>query len=247
MIKYKNVIPLYQQIRVQLSNDILSGIFKVGEPIDTETVLMKKYNASRTTVRKAISSLVEEGIITRTAGKGSFVKKELPRARIKLTGTFGDILNVAKNTSAKIIRFEFITVPLDVREKLGLGNDERVLRVDRVRFVNNTPFLYSVNYLPEDIGKLLSIEDIENSTLTELFESKCNKVLKSQTQEFGANVANDVMAKLLNVQVGFPLLQIKRVTISTEDRPINLFISNFRSDIYIFTATFSCATQEVKQ
>lgn len=246
-MKEKNIIPLYQQIRVQILNEIRSGNLKVGDAIDTETTLMKKYNASRTTVRNAISDLVKDGIIKRTAGKGSFIKKNLPKAEVKLTGTFEDILNVAKTTSAKVLRFEFVEPPFNIIKLLNLKKNDRVLRIDRLRFVDNTPFLYSTNYLPEHIGRLLTIKDVEDSTLTELFVTKCKQMLKKQTQDFGASVADDAMARYLAVPVGFPLLQIKRVTISSEDIPINVFISNFRSDIYIFTATFSYENKAVAQ
>jgi len=246
-MKEKNIIPLYQQIRVQILNEIRSGNLKVGDAIDTETVLMKKYNASRTTVRNAIMDLVKTGIVKRTAGKGSFIKKNLPKAEVKLTGTFEDILNVAKTTSAKVLRFEFVEPPGYITELLKLKKNARVLKIDRVRSVGRTPFLYSTNYLPENIGKLLTIKDVEDSILTELFVKKCKQILKKQTQEFGATVADDKMAKLLKIPVGFPLLQIKRVTFSSEDVPINIFTSNFRSDIYLFTATFSYETHKVSQ
>ena len=241
----KNIIPLYQQIRVQILNEIRSGNRNIGDAIDTETILMKKYNASRTTVRNAIRDLVKDGIIERTAGKGSFVKKHLPKAEVKLTGTFEDILNIAKSTSAKVLKFEFVESPSNVIALLKLKKNDRVLRIDRVRYVDDTPFLYSTNYLPENIGKLLTIKDVEDFVLTELFVKKCNQELKKQTQEFGATVADDRMAKLLKIPIGFPLLQIKRVTLSSEDTPINLFISNFRSDIYAFTATFSYESKTV--
>lgn len=244
-MKEKNIIPLYQQIRIQILNEIRSGNLNIGDAIDTETILMKKYNASRTTVRNAIKDLVKDGIIERTAGKGSFVKKNLPKAEVKLTGTFEDILNVAKTTSAKVLKFEFVEPPSNILTVLKLKKDDRVLRIDRIRFVEGTPFLYSTNYLPEDIGRLLTIKDVEDFVLTELFVKKCKQVLKKQTQEFGATVADDRMAKLLKIPVGFPLLQIKRVTLSSEDILINYFISNFRSDIYAFTATFSYESQAV--
>lgn len=241
----RNGIPLYQQIRVQIVNDIQSGKLKVGDPIDTETNLMKKYGASRTTVRNAISALVKRGIIERTAGRGSFIKKDMPKTEVKLAGTFEDILNVAKTTSAKILKFEFVEPPLDIKDALSLDQGDRVLRIERIRFADKMPFLYSTNYLPENIGKYLTIKDLEDSILTELFESKCQLVLKKQIQEFGATVADDYVSELLNVPVGFPLLQIKRVTLANDDMPINIFISNFRSDIYMFTATFSYESKSV--
>lgn len=242
----KSIIPLYQRIRIQILKDISTGSLKIGDAIDTENVFMKKYHASRTTVRNAISSLAEEGIISRKPGKGSFVKKKPPKTKVKLVGTFEDILNVIKTTAVNVLRFEYVKPPIEAVEKLGLKDGGRVLRIDRVRFVDDTPFMYSINYMPEDIGKYLSIVDIEESVVTELLVSKCRQVLKGQVQEFGADIADDYMAKLLKIPVGFPLLEIRRVTLSRENRPINMFISHFRSDVYVYTATFSYEDQMIK-
>lgn len=59
------IIPLYHKIHIQLYRDIAAGVYKVGDAIPTEISLMERFNASRTTVRKALSKLVGEGIVTR--------------------------------------------------------------------------------------------------------------------------------------------------------------------------------------
>ena len=113
-----------------------------------------------------------------------------------------------------------------------------MLRIDRVRLTDRTPFLYSINYLPDDIGRFLSKKELEEQSLTELIQKKCVFVLKSALQTFSATLADDHMADILKVPIGFPLLEIKRVTSSVEDRPINLFFGFFRPDLYVFTAIF---------
>ena len=68
-------MPLYQKIINQLYQEISSGVYKEGSLLPTETEIMQRFNASRTTVRNALSNLVEENIIYRRPGKGSFVKR----------------------------------------------------------------------------------------------------------------------------------------------------------------------------
>ncbi len=232
-------IPLFQRIRIQLYKDISSGVFKVGDLIPTEAVLMKRYNTSRTTVRRAIASLVEEGVIVGKRGKGSFVKRNVAKTNVKLRGSFKDIIDVAKSTLANVLRFEYVDANPEIAKHLAIKGNQRVLRVDRVRFAEKTPFLYSVNYLPEDIGQFLSKRDIEELPLMELLSKKCGVVLKNAVQNFSATVADDSMSNILKVPIGFPLLEIRRITSSSEDRPVNLFSGYFRADLYSFTATFS--------
>ncbi len=232
-------IPLFQRIRIQLHKNISIGVFKVGDLIPTEAVLMKRYNASRTTVRRAIASLVEEGVIVGKRGKGSFVKRNVTKTNIRLRGSFKDILDVAKSTLANVLRFEYVDADPAVARQLAIRGNLRVLRVDRVRFTDKTPFLYSINYLPEDIGQFLSKKDIEEFPLMELLPKKCHLVLKNAVQSFSATVADDYMSKTLKVPIGFPLLEIRRVTSSSTDRAVNFFSGYFRTDLYSFTATFS--------
>jgi len=233
------VIPIYQRIRIQLYKDISSGLLKVGDMIPTEVSMMKRFHASRTTIRRAISSLVKEGIIIRKAGKGSFVNRNFPKTRIRMRGSFKDILDVAKSTSVKVLRFESIEPPLEVAKQLQVKKGQRVLCINRVRFAKDTPFLYSVNYLPNEIGRFLSIQDLEEKPLIQLLTEKCHQTLKKAVQHFGATVADDSIAEILKVPMGFPLLTIHRITHSSEDKPINLFLGHFRSDLYVFTTVFS--------
>ena len=174
-MKVPKGIPLYQRIRAQLLNDISSHIIGLGDPIPTEAELMKNYSASRTTVRRAISSLVKEGMIVRKPGKGSFVKKSTSKTHVKLTGSYSDILGVSKRTLAKVLRFEYVKPPFDVSKELRIKEDERVLRIDRIRFAEGIPFLYSINYVPEDIGRSFSIKDLEEYNMTELLTEKAGR------------------------------------------------------------------------
>ncbi len=233
------VIPIYQRIRIQLYKDISSGVLKVGDGIPTEASLMKRFHASRTTIRRAISGLVKEGIVVRKAGKGSFVNRNFPKTRIRMRGSFNDILDVAKTTSVKVLRFEYIEAPPEVAKQLQVKKDQRVLCIDRVRFAKDTPFLYSVNYLPNEIGRSLSIQDLEEKPLTQLLAERCHQVLKKAVQDFGATVADDHIADVLRIPMGFPLLTMNRITTSSADKPISLFLGLFRSDLYVFTTVFS--------
>ena len=231
-------IPLFQRIRIQLYKDISNGVFRVGDAIPTEFELMSRFNASRTTVRHATASLVNEGIIARQPGKGSFVRQNIAQPHMILRGSFKDILSVAKSTPARVLRFGYVDPPPDLIKQLLLKKHDRVLRIDRIRFAFKSPFLYSINYLPENVGKFLSKQDVEKKALIELLPEKCQVTLKSAVQNFSATVADDYMSDLLKVPIGFPLLEIKRTTFSTNDRPINLFIGFFRSDRYVFSAHF---------
>ena len=235
----RNEAPRYQTIRAQIYNDISSGKIKVGDLIPSEAALMDQYQASRTTVRKAIEHLSNEGIIVRKRGVGSIVNKKVVAANVRLSGSFDDLLDVAHSTSVKVVRFEYVDPSPEVCKQLMLDSSSQVLRIDRIRYMEKTPFMYSVNYLPDAIGQFFTKMDLEVTSLLELVPDKCNIKLIRAMQEFNATIADNLMAGLLNVPLGFPLLQIDRITLGDNDLPVNLFYGYFRSDIYKFTTEFS--------
>ena len=69
---------LYEQLTLELRESLLSS-FRVGEKIPTEDELVKRYKTSRSTVRRAIKDLVDEGLLMRRQGKGTFVSRSLPK------------------------------------------------------------------------------------------------------------------------------------------------------------------------
>ena len=78
--------PLYQQLYDAILNKVRSGEYQVGEKIPSEEQLMTIYGVSRVTVRNAIKQLVDENILIKRHGKGTFVSMpsyvEIGRAHV---------------------------------------------------------------------------------------------------------------------------------------------------------------------
>ena len=235
----RNEVPRYQAIRAQIFNEISSGKLNVGDLIPSETALMKQYQSSRTTVRKAIETLSKEGIIVRKRGIGSVVGKKVISTNVCLSGSFGDLLDVAQHTAVKVIKFEYVNASSEYNNYLDVTDNSQILRIDRVRYKDSAPFLYSVNFIPNAIGQFLTKIDLQESSLIELIPRKCGIQLDKATQEFNATIADSWTADLLEVPIGFPLLEINRVVFGKNNAPVYNFQGYFRSDMYEFTTEFS--------
>lgn len=72
----QSIVPLYKQLKDLLLQEIKEGIYKANQKIPTELELSEKYQISRMTVRKALAELVEEGVLAKKQGKGTFVQEE---------------------------------------------------------------------------------------------------------------------------------------------------------------------------
>lgn len=90
MLNKNDIIPLYMQLQRILKEDILKGKYLQDELIPSETQLSKKYDITRTTVRKAIANLVDEGLLRREHGKGTFVSLRQVNYSIWNFGGFTD-------------------------------------------------------------------------------------------------------------------------------------------------------------
>lgn len=246
-MKRRSISPIYKVAYLELYEGIMNGLIKPGNLLPSEKVLMDQYAISRTSARKALNKLVEEGLIYRVPGKGSFVKNTI-RAKIHLFGSFNDILDIARSTKFKVIKFEYTQLERgsDIAIILGQKKDLQVLRIDRIRFINKNPFLYSINYLPEELGQYLTKEEVETNSISDLLPKKCRVDIDYAIQRFKASVANQSLAQYLCTEMGFPLLNIERVTYSSSGQPVNFFIGFFRSDIYVFEAKFNFKSKPKK-
>ena len=140
-------IPLYYQLENILREKISSGEYRSGDPFPTEKQLAQDYLVSRITVRQAVLGLINDGLISRKRGMGSFVtSKPISHEPMKLTGMIEDIITRGIKTESKLIDFAFIYPPKKVIESLKLDEETKVLRIERIRLVKETPIIHSKLY-----------------------------------------------------------------------------------------------------
>lgn len=127
MLNKNDVIPLYAQLKRLLKKDILSGQYKENDMLPSEAQLMKKYNITRTTIRKAINELKIEGLVATKHGKGTVVKIKETKDTI---WSFRSFTEIAKNQN-----LEPITKVL--QQEIIVENDLEYNQLIRVRGLKN--------------------------------------------------------------------------------------------------------------
>lgn len=229
-------IPLYYQLENVLREKIRLGEYAPGDPFPTEEQLVREYGVSRITVRQALSALEKDGLITRRRGKGSLVSEAKGHLEpMKLTGWVEDIIDMGIKTHTKIINFGFASPPRPVAERLKLGDDDKVLRIERVRLVQGAPISYTLGYIPPDLGAKINIKDLTIHPILNLLEQKCKLKIARGTQIIEATVADSRVASLLDVMTGAPLLKIERTVFDSFDRPVEYISILYRSDRYHYS------------
>ena len=139
---------LWKQIASELENDIKTDAYsKNGQRLPTEQALTARFNVNRHTVRRAIHSLVEAGLVRTEQGRGVFVNTEVVEYPLGRRVRFSESLSaLQKSPKGKILSIIKCKAPIDAREALELKNEQSTWRVDRLGFSDETAIALSSHY-----------------------------------------------------------------------------------------------------
>jgi len=201
----------YYLLYEHLSGALNDGTIPAGAALPSEPDLVVRYKLSRTTVRRALARLEEEGRIIRRRGSGTFARqtRKPPRLHLDLHSFFDDVPELASQTTTSILKFEFGAVPASLRElQPQLG--QRALVIQRVHRYHGTPYALTTAYVPERIGRKLRRNALEQASLLQVLDQQGPRT--SKTEYTTSAVAADAAAtKRLDVALGVPLLRTRAI------------------------------------
>ena len=126
--------PLHHQIYLVLADGISSGRYGAGAALPTEEQLTQMFGVSRITVRRAMTSLLDEGLIERGAGRRTTVRPQLGRPlNVRAASVIENIALYGAETVAEVLEFDYVPAPEFLRGKLWDSHDRPVQRAVRVR------------------------------------------------------------------------------------------------------------------
>lgn len=212
--------PLHRQVFVVLKDWIVSGRYATGDALLPEEALARAFGVSRITVRHALADLERSGLVDRRHGRGTFVRP-MPAAE-PMHLPMADVQAAIERTGrlrAAVLEFDYVRPPPDARDALRLAPGERAQRAVRVRYRDELPVVHLTTYVPEAIGRTYGREDMERLPLYELLR-RAGRGYRRAEQRIGAALADPNVAGLLKVDVGAPLLHIRRLLLDGEGRPV---------------------------
>ncbi len=229
MLDNNIAIPLYSQLKEKIISAINKEELKYGDKIETEQEIMKRYNLSRITVRRAITELVEEGYLLKKQGKGTFVVKNKIERKIIYNSDSPKIMSFTKElkennikASSKIVEMKVVEGNEFYNEKLQLNKKEKLIYMKRVRYANDSPMTIEENYFPYEKFKGLLNEVIEGS-LYQMLEEKYNTIpTRSSKQELEIVKSDEEQSKLLEVPPFEPLFFFFGITFDENNIPIHI-------------------------
>lgn len=236
MINKHSPIPIYHQLEELIKHKINTAELRAGEAIPSEREYAEIYNISRMTVRQAVNNMVNEGLLYREKGRGTFVaKKKFEQNLTGLTSFSEDMTKRHHTPSTVIISLQPMKHSPLIIEKLKLMPTDLIYEIKRLRLADNEPIALETIYTPHKL-----VGPIEKSKINGSFYNYIEQHLKLKLthgiQTIEAALANKDEMKYLKIEKDDPVLLMQRTTFISEDKdvPIEFVKSAYRADKYKF-------------
>lgn len=224
--------PLYQQLMSRLKNDILAGVYSAGARIPSEQVLCETYGVSRVTVRKAMLDLVQEGLLVRRQGKGTFVADERIQRDLQQITSFSDACReMGHQAGARLVSAEWVPATAEDAEKLGISADTQVVEITRLRLCDGEPVMLEINRFPARYAFLLE-EDGEQSLYAVLLSHGVKP--SNAVHDISLGHATPLVSRHLGCAQGDALLLLDETVLDQHGEPLHLSRQWIRGDKYTF-------------
>lgn len=225
-------IPYYYQLKELLLEAIKANRWEVGSQIPSERELCESFGLSRATVRQAIDTLVNEGVLRREKGRGTFVAQpkiveglvESPK------GFYDDMTGRGIKVDTQVLRFELEPASPSVAGALGVEEKEPLIVIDRLRLIDNEPILIVTSYVPYRLCPDLLHDDLAVTGLYRLLEDKYGIRIVRAKRYMEAVLANEFEAQVLGIDIGAPLMLIESTAYLQSGQGIEHFKAKHRGD-----------------
>lgn len=234
MIDKKSPIPIYHQLEELIKSQIESGQLQPNQAIPSEREYSEQFQISRMTVRQALTNLVNEGLLYRKKGTGTFISERKVEQVLQGLSSFSEeMLERGLTPSSAILSYEIVPANATVAQKLEIELESPVLQIERIRFADNVPMAIETAFMPKNLAEGFS-EELAKDSIYQFIKEKLSLQIDEANQELEAVIASEHEAKYLQIKKGSPILKITRVTYLEDRTPFEYVKSSFRADRYRF-------------
>lgn len=233
-------IPLYVQLEQILKSRIMTGELSPGDRIPSEKEIAETYGVSSITSRQAVLNLVQEGLLLRRQGKGTYVQG--PKTNVKnimtlnVSGGLDDVVPEGLSSQkVKVLDVSRMSCTKRIASMLGAKEGEEVVRTRRTRSDNGVVLSYIKNYLPLNIGNKIKKKDLLDQSMLQVLRKKLGLSLKTGLQFITAVIADYEIASTLSVSISSPVLYLETIIYIEGDIPVDFVQTFYRSDQFKYT------------
>ncbi|MGU7840503.1 GntR family transcriptional regulator [Burkholderia sp. AW33-5] len=224
--------PLYLQLARNLASAIHAGAWRAGEALPSERLLSGSVGVSRITARRALALLVEQGLIKRARGAGSFITPRVADPLSRLVGFTAKMQQRGFVPDSVWLSRMLRTASRDEITRLGLAPGATVARLERLRRADGIVMAVEHSTLP---AAVVPDPQALGASLYEYLDARGMTVVRA-LQHFRAANATHEIAKWMSVKPGSALLVITRIGYGVDQRAIEVSETYCRDDYYDFVA-----------
>lgn len=221
--------PLHAQVTDGFRRLITLGVWAPGSQLLAEPELSVAVGVSRGTIRRAVQTLIREGLVTTTHGKGTFVCADVndmfPTQQLLTIAEVMDQHGVAVETT--VLDAALTVPPKTVADTLDLDENSTCLSLRRIRSVSGVPVAYLVNFVRTDRCPAIELIDFAERRLFDVIENAYGLRIDGGHRTFAAQAATPEVAAHLGLEIGHPVLYLTQVTFLKGEEPIEY------SDVWI--------------
>ncbi|MEV5430377.1 GntR family transcriptional regulator [Streptomyces sp. NPDC052701] len=225
-------VPLYHQLARQLEAAIERGVLAPGDRLGNEVDLSARLGLSRPTVRQAIRSLVDKGLLVRRRGVGTQVVHSRVRRPLELSSLHDDLEAAGQDPTTQVVRNETVPAAADVAAALAVPEGAEVVLLERLRRAHGRPLALLCTYLPAGLPDLDGAR-LESTGLYRVMRA-AGVTLHSARQTVGARSATAEEAARLDEEEGAALLTVERTAYDQGGRPVEYGRHLYRASRYSF-------------
>lgn len=227
----ESFVPLYHQLKEILKEKIESAEWVPGDLVPSEHKLQQQFNISRNTAKKALDDLVQEGILKRVQGKGTFVST--PKIEQSLSGfySFSKVLqSQGLQPEDIILNLTKIEAKPSVAKRLQVPTGSAVIALKRLRCAMKEPIILETSYISQPLVPNLTVDRLEKSSLYDVLEKDYGIFVTKAKEVFEPVLVRDYESEYLQVKEGGPALLLDRVAYDAEGNVVEFCRSIVRGD-----------------
>jgi GntR family transcriptional regulator len=233
-------IPLYHQVYLDLRQMIQRGVILPGEMLPPEMDICQAYGVGRQTVRQAIAHLVDEDLVERFAGRGTFVCEQPSHIHFFLDRSFSQQMReMGCIPHSRLLSQQIGVVDMDL-PALQAYRGKPCLILERLRLGDSEPICHQTSTILSESCPGIEEQDFANQSLYETLATRYQLMINRIDHVVRAVAADEYRAELLEVEEGTPLLFVGTTTYLDDGELIEYSASYYRADRYEYSTTQTC-------
>jgi GntR family phosphonate transport system transcriptional regulator len=221
-------VALWRRVADSIEHGISAGVYASGARLPAETEIAESYRVNRHTVRRALATLAERGLVRAERGSGTYVEARPIPYPLRARTRFSEIVGAGgREPRAELIASKLEAADRDLARRLALAPGASLVRLDTLRLADRTPISRGTTWLPADrfpeAGKVYQ----RVRSVTRLLAHYGVADYRRKSTALTAGLVDATDAALLALAPGNPVMIIEAVDVDLEDRPILTTRSRF--------------------